>query len=478
MGRRRSRSGALALALATAGLAVGALATPVAASPPTDPAELATIAPVDTPDIDPVLDAVPVEPTAATRTADARLEEVAAAQNRAVLRTIQATQRRSAFAGKREVAVERAASAARALERARSVQATAERSLRERRKVEARLRAVLADRQAEVRSLAASLYATSTEDRYAVLGTFGDISAADRRDALRDRGSDLQSERLQAARRPWARAHAARMGALHQVREARRATRAATATAQQTATERDQFDQLLAAAETGVRRSVADLDAAREDSRAALVDRRSARLLATVSDLDLPLVALDAYWRAAALAPCHVPWWVIAGIGRTESRHGTAFGSRLTKEGDTTVHILGIPLDGRPGTIAIADSDGGRLDDDPVWDRAVGPMQFIPGTWGRWAVDANADEAADPHNLYDAAGAAARYLCFSRGDLDTEAKIRGALLAYNRSVAYGTEVLDRGRRYRDALDVPDWPGASATTDDPATGGGSGSGPGG
>ena len=132
------------------------------------------------------------------------------------------------------------------------------------------------------------------------------------------------------------------------------------------------------------------------------------------------------------------------------------------------MHILGIPLDGRAGTAAIADTDGGRLDDDARWDRAVGPMQFIPGTWGRWAADGNADQEADPHNIYDAAGAAARYLCFSRGDLLTEPQIRNALLAYNRSVPYGTKVLAEGGRYRDALDLPDIPesrdGATPTDD--------------
>ena len=30
------------------------------------------------------------------------------------------------------------------------------------------------------------------------------------------------------------------------------------------------------------------------------------------------------------------------------------------------------------GFAAIRDTDGGRYDGDPVWDRAVGPMQFIP----------------------------------------------------------------------------------------------------
>lgn len=468
--RGRSRTGAalgIALGLVVASVVVlagtaGAVPgqqPPAAVSPAPD---LTTTRPVDTPDIDPVLDAVPVDATAATRTADAHLKKAAATQNEAVLRTIQATQRRAAFAGKRATAVQRAAAAQQALAAAKATEAATGTLLFHRRQLETQRRAVLADRQEEIRSLAATLYATAPEDRYAVLGTFADISGAERRDALRDRGSDLIAKRVADARRPWAQAHAARMATLHQLRSDRRATAAAAAKATAAAEERDNFDRLMTAAEDTVRRSIERFDAARERSRAVLVDRRTARLGARVKDQDLPLVALDAYWRAAALAPCRVPWWVIAGIGRTESRHGSAAGSKLTVDGDTTVHIIGIPLDGRPGTIAVADSDGGRLDDDPVWDRAVGPMQFLPGTWGRWAADGNADEKADPHNIYDAALAAGRYLCFSRGDLDTDAKIRTALLAYNRSNAYGSEVLDRGGRYRDALDLPDWPGQPAT----------------
>jgi membrane-bound lytic murein transglycosylase B len=214
---------------------------------------------------------------------------------------------------------------------------------------------------------------------------------------------------------------------------------------------------VLQAADAAVADAQARFDDTSRATQAVLARRRTARLASTVSGLDLPLVALHAYWRASALAPCRIPWWVIAGIGRVESGHGSAHGSSLTPDGDTTVHILGIPLDGRGGTAAVGDTDGGRLDGDPAWDRAVGPMQFIPGTWARWAVDGNADGQADPHNIYDAAGAAARYLCFSRGDLVTEPAIRNALLAYNRSVPYGTKVLAEGGRYRDALELPDIP---------------------
>ena len=152
---------------------------------------------------------------------------------------------------------------------------------------------------------------------------------------------------------------------------------------------------------------------------------------------------------------------MLAGVGKVETRHGTAHASSLDENGDTTIQIFGIALDGRPGVATIRDTDGGLLDGGGTWDRAVGPMQFIPGTWQRWAGDGNGDGNGDgtagPDNLYDAAAAAGNYLCFGRGDLTAESEARTALLSYNRSVPYGTKVLEEGHRYRAALDLPDLP---------------------
>jgi membrane-bound lytic murein transglycosylase B len=443
------------------GVAGGGTATAQTAPGAQDPApqDLATTRPVDTAGIDPVLDAVDVEETPAIRRTDDDLATAAAAHNEATLRWIDAERKRTALAGRASRAGQLAADARAAHESALADQAAKERRLTERQAIEDRYLVTLEDRREELRSLAAKLFATAPEDRYAVLGSFDDITEADRRDALRDRGSDLQLDRLMQAHRPWAKAHHARLITKDQVARARFVTDTTAAKAAKTADERDRSDELLRAADAAVADTLAKVQAARDTTRGVLAKRRTARLESVVDGLDIPLVALHAYWRASALAPCRIPWWVIAGIGRVESGHGSAHGSSLTAEGDTTVHILGIPLDGRAGTAAIPDSDGGRLDDDTRWDRAVGPMQFIPGTWGRWAVDGNADTSADPHNIYDAAGAAARYLCFSRGDLLTEATIRNALLAYNRSVPYGTKVLAEGGRYRDALELPDIPGS-------------------
>jgi len=103
--------------------------------------------------------------------------------------------------------------------------------------------------------------------------------------------------------------------------------------------------------------------------------------------------ALDAYQRAATLVEaadpsCHVDWALLAAIGRVESNHARFGGNRLDAAGVAQPGIIGIPLDGSRGTARITDTDGGSLDRDTVYDRAVGPMQFIPSTWRVVGVDA------------------------------------------------------------------------------------------
>ena len=124
-----------------------------------------------------------------------------------------------------------------------------------------------------------------------------------------------------------------------------------------------------------------------------------------------------------------MPWWLLAGIGRVESGHGTFSTSVLDPAGTTSPAIIGIPLNGGNSTAVITDTDGGVLDGDTTHDRAVGPMQFIPSTWARYAADGNGDGMADPQNLYDAAHAAATYLCTAGGDLRTDAGIHRAVFS-------------------------------------------------
>lgn len=184
-----------------------------------------------------------------------------------------------------------------------------------------------------------------------------------------------------------------------------------------------------------------------------------ARVLGTVAGVDFQLVALDAYHRAARTlaeeAPtCGLQWWALAGISRVEGRHGTYGGASLDARGDPTRRIVGIQLNGSNQTQVVPDTDGGVLDGDPVFDRAVGPMQFIPGTWRRFASDGNGDGVASPFNLYDATLAAARYLCRASHGLTHDDGLRRAFLAYNQSLAYAESVLGWARRYEAEVEIP------------------------
>lgn len=169
----------------------------------------------------------------------------------------------------------------------------------------------------------------------------------------------------------------------------------------------------------------------------------------------IPTTVLAAYESAATTMArvdpsCHLPWWLLAGIGRIESGH--AGGGRVTADGTTRGRILGPRLDGSwAGTSVILDSDGGALDGDPTYDRAVGPMQFLPGTWRSWGRDGNGDGVADPNNVYDAALAAGAYLCAGGRDLATDAGIASAVLSYNYSQSYLQSVVTWGRAYRDGV---------------------------
>ena len=161
----------------------------------------------------------------------------------------------------------------------------------------------------------------------------------------------------------------------------------------------------------------------------------------------IPALTLRAYREAAAWAAgydpgCRLSWTVLAGIGRIESDHGLFGGAatRFSAGGAVSPRITGPPLDGR-GVAAIPDSDGGRWDGDTVWDRAVGPMQFLPGTWRSLGRDGNGDQVADPNNLFDAAVSAAGYLCLSGGDLSDPAQLRQAVYGYNHSWSYVDAVL-------------------------------------
>ena len=138
---------------------------------------------------------------------------------------------------------------------------------------------------------------------------------------------------------------------------------------------------------------------------------------------------------------CNIPWELIAAIGRVESDHGRYGGNSLTQSGVSKPGIYGIPLNGKNGTQAINDTDGGELDKDTVFDRAVGSMQFIPSTWQVVKVDADGDSNRNPQDIDDAALATAVYLCSGKDNLSQRKGQEAAVYRYNHSQDYVNLVL-------------------------------------
>ncbi|MFC9115472.1 lytic murein transglycosylase [Streptomyces sp. NPDC057092] len=186
----------------------------------------------------------------------------------------------------------------------------------------------------------------------------------------------------------------------------------------------------------------------------------------------IPATVLRAY-RAAETSVartdpgCRLPWELLAAIGKVES--GQASGGAVDENGTTLGRITGPALDGR-GFALIRDTDGGAHDGDTVYDRAVGPMQFLPSTWARWGTDGNGDGRADPNNIFDAALAAGHYLCAGDRDLGRPADLDRAVLSYNHSRSYLSLVRYWLAFYRHGVHaVPD--GKGVVPRSPGAGGG-------
>ncbi|WP_024287392.1 lytic transglycosylase domain-containing protein [Cellulomonas sp. KRMCY2] len=167
---------------------------------------------------------------------------------------------------------------------------------------------------------------------------------------------------------------------------------------------------------------------------------------ATAEATGIPAVAVRAYGDAVLAleveAPgCRVGWTTLAGLGAVESGHGSHDGSVLLADGRASPGIVGPALDGNGVAAIRATPESTAWHGDPVWDHAVGPMQFIPSTWRRWGADGDGDGVADPQDIDDAALAAARYLCADGRDLSAAAGWQAAVFSYNHSDAYVADVL-------------------------------------
>ncbi|MDX6250763.1 MAG: hypothetical protein QOF10_4123 [Kribbellaceae bacterium] len=165
----------------------------------------------------------------------------------------------------------------------------------------------------------------------------------------------------------------------------------------------------------------------------------------------IPTAALKAYSRAqqvlAQVDPaCQLPWTLVAAIGRVESNHGRFGGNSLNSDGVAVPGIYGPRLDGS-STARITDTDAGKFDGDGAFDRAVGPMQFIPGTWRSMGVDGDGDGVKNPQDIDDAAMSTAVYLCSGKTNLSKAGDLNQAVLRYNHSQAYVDLVLSIAKAY-------------------------------
>lgn len=189
------------------------------------------------------------------------------------------------------------------------------------------------------------------------------------------------------------------------------------------------------------------------DRRAVSVpDIDPAWVATTAGTSGIPAPAVRAYARAQLTAPqgCGIGWTTLAGIGYVESQHGTIGGRTLLTGGRSSSPILGPALDGTGDVASIRSTSTSRgLHGDPVWEHAVGPMQFLPGTWDRYATDGDGDGRADPLDLDDAAAAAVRYLCTDGHDLSTGAGWAAAVFSYNHAQAYVDAVYAAATSYAD-----------------------------
>ena len=148
------------------------------------------------------------------------------------------------------------------------------------------------------------------------------------------------------------------------------------------------------------RRARAELEAARAEAERTLAVRAAA------ARPRLAPAAYEALYVGAAATCPGLPWQVLSAIGQVESGHGS----------NTATSYAG----------------------------AQGPMQFLPSTFARYAVDGDGDGLADIASPADAIYTAARYLCANGGG--SPSGLPGALWHYNHAQWYVDLVLGIARQ--------------------------------
>lgn len=122
-----------------------------------------------------------------------------------------------------------------------------------------------------------------------------------------------------------------------------------------------------------------------------------------INNFEIPPFLLPIY--QACGSEYGIPWQVLAAINRIE----TAFGTNVSTS----------------------------------YAGAMGWMQFMPGTWAAYGVDANGDGRKDPYNPVDAICAAGNYLSASGYAEDPST----AIFAYNRAQWYVDDILSHAAAY-------------------------------
>ena len=214
----------------------------------------------------------------------------------------------------------------------------------------------------------------------------------------------------------------------------------------------------LAGAIGGVKSSIPEVPASALEQPAAVsriaggLDPQAGTVgtMSTLSTNGIPSAALYAYHRTQSLlaqadADCKLPWNLVAAIGRAESNHGRSDGNALSIEGVAEPGIYG------DANKAVKDTDGGKIDKSATLDRPVGPMQILPGTWAKLAVDSDGDGAKDPQDIDDAATTTGVFLCSGTGDLSTPDGVRAAVARYNNSGSYTDLVMKVSEAYANGM---------------------------
>ena len=138
-----------------------------------------------------------------------------------------------------------------------------------------------------------------------------------------------------------------------------------------------------------------------------------------------------------------LPWQIVAAIGWVESRHGEGRVDPTT--GNTAPPIIGPALNGTDGNEALpATAASTAWTGDPVWQHAIGPMQFLAGTFAAWATSGSGTGPPNPNNAYDAIATAGRFLCNGQPTLDS---VSAAILRYNNSPTYEADVINQAIAY-------------------------------